>query len=154
MKKAFKMKRIAIDTGNQAFVAIIVKQGNEVGPGASKVHVIYDPTTHAKIRAIRDACRNLKSKNLTECERYSTSRPCRMCKTAGYWALLVAASQGDAVQIKILAATGVQIDERDTHGRTPLHVAAVGAHHAAMRALSRARGYGTMMELPRLAGAR
>jgi|GEM_PF-2495090 len=86
MKKAFKMKQIAIDTGDQAFGAIIVKQGNVVGLGASKVHVNYDPTAHAEIEAIRDACRNLKTNDLTECELYSTSRPCRMCETAGYWA--------------------------------------------------------------------
>ena len=54
---------------------------------------------------------------------------------AGYTGLLAAASRGDAAQITILAATGAQVDARDTHGRTPLHVAAFGAHHAAMRAL-------------------
>ena len=86
MKKAFKMKQIAIDTGDQAFGAIIVKQGNVVGLGPSKVHVNYDPTAHAEIEAIRDACRNLKTNDLTGCELYSTSRPCRMCETAGYWA--------------------------------------------------------------------
>lgn len=86
MKKAFEMKQIAIDTGDQAFGAVIVKQGNVVGRGASKVHVNYDPTAHAEIEAIRDACRNLKTNNLTGCELYSTSRPCQMCETAGYWA--------------------------------------------------------------------
>jgi len=85
-KKAFKMKQIAIDTGDQAFGAIIVKQGNVVGFGPSKVLVNYDPTAHAEIEAIRDACRNLKTNDLTGCELYSTSRPCRMCETAGYWA--------------------------------------------------------------------
>ena len=86
MKKAFKMKQIAIDAGDQAFGAIIVKQGNIVGLGPSKVIVNYDPTAHAEIEAIRDACRNLKTNDLTGCELYSTSKPCRMCETAGYWA--------------------------------------------------------------------
>ena len=54
---------------------------------------------------------------------------------AGYTGLLAAASRGDAAQIKVLTATGAQVDARDAHGRTPLHVAAFGAHHAAMRAL-------------------
>jgi ankyrin repeat protein len=54
---------------------------------------------------------------------------------AGYTGLLAAASRGDAAQIKLLAATGAQVDARDANGRTPLHVAAFGAHHAAMRAL-------------------
>ena len=86
MKKAFKMKQIAVDTGDQAFGAIIVKQGKVMGLGPSKVLVNYDPTAHAEIEAIRDACRNLKTNDLTGCELYSTSRPCRMCETAGYWA--------------------------------------------------------------------
>ena len=51
-----------------------------------KVIVNYDPTAHAEIEAIRDACRNLKINDLTGCELYSTSKPCRMCETAGYWA--------------------------------------------------------------------
>ena len=86
MKNAFKMKQIAIDSGDQAFGAIIVKQGDVVGLGPSKVLVNYDPTAHAEIEAIRDACRNLKTVDLTGCELYSTSKPCRMCETAGYWA--------------------------------------------------------------------
>jgi len=54
---------------------------------------------------------------------------------AGYTGLLAAASRGDAARIKALAATGARVDARDARGRTPLHVAAFGAHHAAMRAL-------------------
>jgi len=57
---------------------------------------------------------------------------------AGYTGLLAAASRGDAAQIKVLAATSAQVDARDAHGRTPLHVATFGAHHAAMRALAAA----------------
>ena len=61
--------------------------------------------------------------------------PPSSAEKAEYSELLAAASQGDAVKIKKLAKTGVKIDERDAYGRTPLHVAAFGAHHAAMRAL-------------------
>ncbi len=88
MKKAFKMKQAAIDTGDQAFGAIIVKQGAVVGLGPSKVRANIDPTAHAEIEAIRDACRNLKSTDLTGCVLYSTSKPCQMCESAGYWANL------------------------------------------------------------------
>ena len=86
MIKAFEMKQIAIDTGDQAFGAIIVKKEAIVGLGPSRVIVNHDPTAHAEIEAIRDACRNLKTNDLTGCALYSTSRPCRMCETAGYWA--------------------------------------------------------------------
>ncbi len=61
--------------------------------------------------------------------------PPSSAEKAEYSGLLATASQGDAVKIKILIATGAQVDERDAHGRTPLHVASFGAHHAAMREL-------------------
>ena len=86
IEKAFEMKRTAIDSGDQAYGAIIVKKRRIVGFGPSKVIINYDPTAHAEIEAIRDACRNLKTNDLAGCELYSTSKPCRMCETAGYWA--------------------------------------------------------------------
>ena len=57
---------------------------------------------------------------------------------AGYTGLFAAAARGDAAQIKALVAGGQKPDGRDGHGRTPLHVAAFGAHHEAMRALAAA----------------
>jgi ankyrin repeat protein len=54
---------------------------------------------------------------------------------AAYAGLFAAAAQGDAAQIKALAAKGAKVDARDGHGRTPLHVAAFGAKHGAMRSL-------------------
>ncbi|MBF0280912.1 MAG: nucleoside deaminase [SAR324 cluster bacterium] len=84
--KAFEMKQIAEDSGDQGYGAIIVKNGDIVGLGPSRVILNNDPTAHAEIEAIRDACRNLKTNDLLGCELYSTSRPCQMCETAGYWA--------------------------------------------------------------------
>ena len=52
-----------------------------------------------------------------------------------YSGLFAAASQGDAKQIRDLVASGGKVDVRDSHGRTPLHIAAFGGHHAAMKAL-------------------
>ena len=86
IKKAFEMKETAIDTGDQAYGAVIVKNKQIVGFGPSKVIINNDPTAHAEMEAIRDACRNLKTTDLSGCELYSTSKPCRMCETAGYWA--------------------------------------------------------------------
>jgi len=54
---------------------------------------------------------------------------------AGYTGLLAAAATGDVGQIKALTARGAKADSRDAHGRTPLHVAAYGGHHEALRAL-------------------
>lgn len=86
IKKAFEMKQIAIDAGDQAYGAIIVRNKQIVGLGPSKVIINSDPTAHAEIEAIRDACRKLKTTDLSGCELYSTSKSCRMCETAGYWA--------------------------------------------------------------------
>lgn len=61
--------------------------------------------------------------------------PPSSAERAGYGGLLAAAARGDAVQITTLVAKGAAVDARDSHGRTPLHVAAYGARHEAMRAL-------------------
>ena len=65
---------------------------------------------------------------------------------AAYTGLFAAAAQGDAAQIKALAAKGAKIDAKDGYGRTPLHVAAYGAKHEAMRALVAARANPNALE--------
>lgn len=57
---------------------------------------------------------------------------------SSYTAIFAASARGDAKQIETLVAEGERVDSRDTYGRTPLHVAAYGGHHEAMRALVRA----------------
>ena len=86
MAEATRMRAQAIDSGDQAFGAIIVKSGEIVGYGPSRVVTNGDPTGHAEIEAIRDACRRLKTRNLSGCTMYGTSAPCAMCETAAYWA--------------------------------------------------------------------
>src|SRR5262245_39504410 len=61
--------------------------------------------------------------------------PPTAAEKAGYTGLFAAAARGDAAQIKALAAKGAKVDAKDGYGRTPLHVAAYGAKHDAMRAL-------------------
>jgi ankyrin repeat protein len=65
---------------------------------------------------------------------------------AAYTGLFAAAAQGDAAQIKALAAKGAKVDAKDGYGRTPLHVAAYGAKHEAMRALVAARANPNALE--------
>ena len=86
MESAMEMKRIAVDTGDQPYGAIVTKGGEIVGEGPSRVVVNQDPTAHAEIEAIRDAARRLGTRDLSGCVLYGTSRPCRMCETAAYWA--------------------------------------------------------------------
>ena len=68
------------------FGAVVVdKNGNVIGKGNNKVLLTKDPTAHAEVVAIRDACSNLNSYDLSDCTIYSTSEPCPMCLSAIIW---------------------------------------------------------------------
>lgn len=88
MAWAAQMRRRAVASGDQAFGAVIVRNGKLVGEGPSRVVVNDDPTAHAEMEAIRDAARRLGGRDLAGCELYATSMPCPMCQTAAYWANL------------------------------------------------------------------
>ncbi len=68
------------------FGAIVVKDGEIIGRGNNKVLGSNDPTAHAEIVAIRDACQNLCSFQLDGCVLYTSCEPCPMCLGAIYWA--------------------------------------------------------------------
>ena len=68
------------------FGAVIVKGNTIVGRGCNEVTSSNDPTAHAEIMAIRDACRQLKTFDLEGCELYTSCEPCPMCLSAIYWA--------------------------------------------------------------------
>ena len=68
------------------FGAIVVKDGKIVGRGNNKVTTTNDPTAHAEVVAIRDACKNLGTFQLTGCIVYTSCEPCPMCLGAIYWA--------------------------------------------------------------------
>lgn len=72
--------------GGGPFAAVIVRDGIIVGKGCNNVTTTNDPTAHAEIQAIRDACKNLASFQLDECEVYTSCEPCPMCIGALYWA--------------------------------------------------------------------
>lgn len=86
MAQAFEMRRIAVEAGDQPFGAVVVQDGQVVGEGPSRVVTNGDPTAHAEMEAVRDAARRLGVRSLSGCEIYATSRPCRMCEAACYWA--------------------------------------------------------------------
>jgi len=68
------------------FGCIIVKGEKIIGRGNNKVSSTNDPTAHAEVTAIRDACKNLNTFQLTDCEIYTSCEPCPMCLGAIYWA--------------------------------------------------------------------
>ena len=68
------------------FGACVVKDGIIIGKGSNEVLNNNDPTAHAEIMAIREACRNINSYNLSGCELYTSCYPCPMCLSAIIWA--------------------------------------------------------------------
>ncbi|MGC1129362.1 MAG: nucleoside deaminase, partial [Candidatus Acidiferrales bacterium] len=68
------------------FAAVVVKDGSIVAEGANSVTAANDPTAHAEINAIRNACRKLDLFELRGCEIYTSCEPCPMCLGAIYWA--------------------------------------------------------------------
>lgn len=67
------------------FGACVVKDGKIIGKGSNNVLSSNDPTAHAEITAIRQACKNINSYNLSGCELYSSCYPCPMCLSAIIW---------------------------------------------------------------------
>jgi tRNA(Arg) A34 adenosine deaminase TadA len=86
IERAFEMRRMAVEKGDQAYGAVIVRDGIIVGQSWSRVVLDQDPTGHAEMAAIRDAARRLNDRDLTGAIMYSSSRPCPMCEAAAYWA--------------------------------------------------------------------
>ena len=103
----YEAVKIAIDGMDEneggPFGCVIVKNGEIVGKGNNKVTSNNDPTAHAEIVAIRDACKNLNSFQLDDCILYANCEPCPMCLGAIYWArplkVFYGASQKDAADI-------------------------------------------------------
>lgn len=87
IEMAVALSRQGMEAGNGGpFGAIVVKDNQIVGKGYNSVPAKNDPTAHAEIEAIRDACRHLGAFQLGGCEIYTSCEPCPMCLGAIYWA--------------------------------------------------------------------
>ena len=87
MRRAIALALENVRAGNGGpFAAIVVKDGRVLAEGTNRVTSSNDPTAHAEIVAIREACRVLKDFQLTGCDLYTTCEPCPMCLGAIYWA--------------------------------------------------------------------
>ena len=82
---ALAIENVRVHDGGP-FAALVVKNGRILAKGANRVTATNDPTAHAEIVAIREACRALGDFQLTGCDLYSTCEPCPMCLGAIYWA--------------------------------------------------------------------
>lgn len=86
MRMAIELSIENIDQGGGPFGAVIVRNGHVVAKGANRVVPNNDPTAHAEVVAIRNACRELQTFDLTGCTVYASCEPCPMCLSAIYWA--------------------------------------------------------------------
>lgn len=87
MQEAIALSQKGMDNNEGGpFGCIIVKGDEIVGRGNNKVSSTNDPTAHAEVSAIRDACKNLGTFQLSDCEVYTSCEPCPMCLGAIYWA--------------------------------------------------------------------
>lgn len=95
MEEAIKEAYIGINAGDGGpFGSVIVKNGKIIGKGHNRVIKNQDPTCHGEIEAIRDACKELNTFNLSGCILYTTAQPCPMCLGAILWANIKTVYQG------------------------------------------------------------
>lgn len=87
LKKAIALSKQSVDNGSSPFGCIIVNaKGEIIGEGHNRVVLDNDPTAHGEIVAIRNACRNINSFDLSGCILYTSCEPCPMCLNACKWA--------------------------------------------------------------------
>src|SRR5260221_12955170 len=87
MRKAIELSIENVRSGKGGpFAALVVKDGEIIATGTNLVTTTFDPTAHAEVVAIRQACRALSQFQLSGCEIYTSCEPCPMCLGAIYWA--------------------------------------------------------------------
>ncbi len=98
------------------FGCVIVRAGKVVGRGSNQVTSTCDPTAHAEVVAIRDACRQLKTFELADCTLYASCEPCPMCLSAIYWARIPTVYYGNTRQ----DAAAIGFDDEAIYREIPL----------------------------------
>jgi guanine deaminase len=109
MAQAIRLSIENVQSGRGGpFGAVIVKAGQIIAEGSNRVTATSDPTAHAEVLAIRDACAKLKSFELKGCDLFTSCEPCPMCLGAIYWARL------DRIYFGNLAADAAKIGFDDS----------------------------------------
>ncbi len=104
MREAIRLAEEGMQGGQGGpFGCVIVRGGGIIGRGQNRVTSTNDPTAHAEVTAIREACTRLQAFQLTDCELYTSCEPCPMCLSAIYWAriptVFYANTRQDAAEI-------------------------------------------------------
>lgn len=100
LERAVTLAVASVGDGGGPFGAVVVRDGVEIAAGANRVSIDLDPTAHAEVVVIRDACRKLGSYSLAGTVLYASCEPCPMCLSAALWArvdrVVFAANRHDA----------------------------------------------------------
>jgi tRNA(Arg) A34 adenosine deaminase TadA len=129
MQRAIALSAQALTTpGTEPFGALVVRDGEVVGEGFNHSVAQFDPTSHGEIEAIRDACRKLKTVDLSGCVMYTTCEPCALCVAAmhiaGIGQMYYAASlaqSGEAFEgVPVSARHPIDIDQLRAEAGAPL----------------------------------
>lgn len=102
MREAIALAAQSVRNGGGPFGAVIVRNGEIIARGSNSVTILNDPTAHAEVSAIRNACANISEFKLDQCDLYTSCEPCPMCLSAAYWAgirtIYYGANQYDAAE--------------------------------------------------------
>jgi guanine deaminase len=117
MREAIRLADEGMQGGQGGpFGCVIVRAGNIVGRGQNRVTSTNDPTAHAEVTAIRDACAKLQTYQLTDCELFTSCEPCPMCLAAIYWARIPTVYFGNTRQ----DAAAIGFDDDFIYQQVPL----------------------------------
>jgi tRNA(Arg) A34 adenosine deaminase TadA len=108
MMRAIELSREKMQAGaGGPFGAVVVKDGKIIGEGWNQVTSTNDPSAHAEVSAIREACKNISHYDLSGAEIYTSCEPCPMCLAAIYWARISKIYYGNTRQ----DAANIQFDD-------------------------------------------
>jgi tRNA(Arg) A34 adenosine deaminase TadA len=140
MRAALKEAETGMRAGRGGpFGCVIVRRGEIVARGSNRVTSTNDPTAHAEVTAIREACATLKTFQLDDCELYTSCEPCPMCLAAIYWARIPKIFYGNTRA----DAAAIGFDDDFIYQQIPL---APEARAIAMRPLLRDEAQGAFRE--------
>jgi tRNA(Arg) A34 adenosine deaminase TadA len=117
MREAIRLAEHGMRSGHGGpFGCVVVRRGEIVGRGHNRVTSTNDPTAHAEVVAIRDACANLETFQLADCALFTSCEPCPMCLSAIYWARIPQVFYGNTRQ----DAAAIGFDDDFIYRQVPL----------------------------------
>ena len=126
MMRAIELSIKSVNSGTGPFGAVIVKDNQIISEGFNTVTAAKDPTSHAEVVAIRNACKLLNNFSLQGCDLYTTCEPCPMCLSAIYWAridkIYYANTRNDAQKIDFSdALIYEELNKKIKERKIPMH---------------------------------